>query len=111
MATAKAIIKYVRVSPKKARYVAGLIRGKNVEQALQQLQAIQSKGSRMLKKTLQSAVANAENNLEAKKSDLKIKHVMIDGGPTFKRGKSRAKGGIVPVIKRTSHFTVIVGTE
>lgn len=111
MKTAKAITKYVRISPKKARAVAGLIKGKKVEEALYQLANIQSKGSRALRKTLHSAAANAELQYEVSKNQMTVQKVMIDGGPSWKRGKSRAKGGVVPILKRTSHFTVEVAVE
>ncbi len=111
MKTAKAITKYIRISPKKARVVAGLIKGKKVEDALNQLANITSKGSRELRKTLHSAAANAELKFEVSKNQLIVQNVMIDGGPSLKRGKSRAKGGVVPILKRTSHFTVEVAVE
>lgn len=111
MRFARAITKWARISPKKARLVAGLIKGKGVEQAILQLTNTPSKGSKILKKTLRSAVANAELQLEVQKSELKVHNVMIDGGPSLKRGKSKCKGGVVPILKRMSHFTVIVAAE
>ena len=105
---AKAITKYVRISPRKARLAAGLIRGKQVEEAGLQLKYSNLKGGKLLQKTLDSAVANAENLLNAQKRDLFVKEVRIDEGPTMKRAKSKCRGGRVPVMKRTSHFTVVV---
>ncbi len=111
MKSAKAITKYIRISPQKARLAAGLIRGKTVEDATMQLLYSPLKGSRLLKRTLDSAVANAMTQLDAKREALKVLEVRVDVGPTLKRAKPRNKGGRVPIMKRTSHFTVIVATE
>lgn len=111
MTSARAITKYVRISPRKARLAAGLIRGLPVDQATLQLIHSNLKGGRLLKKTLDSAVANAETNLELRREDLKIKEVRIDEGPRLKRAKPKNKGGRHPILKRTSHFTVVVGSE
>lgn len=108
---AKAITKYVRISPRKARLAAGLIRGLKVEDATFQLNHCNLKGGRLLKKTMDSAIANAENNLQLRREDLKIFEVRIDEGPTLKRSKPKNKGGRHPIMKRTSHFTVIVSAE
>ncbi len=103
--------KYIRISPRKARLAAGLIRGKGVEEALLQLLYCNLKGGRLLKKTLDSAIANAETLHSVQRRDLKVKEVRIDAGPTMKRAKSKSRGGKVPILKRMSHFTVVVGTE
>lgn len=108
---AKAVTRYVRISPRKARYAAGLIRGLTVEQATLQLQASKLRGGRLLKKTLDSAVANAETQLDARRERLKIEEVRIDPGPILRRAKARSKGSSVPVNKRTSHFTVVVSQQ
>ena len=110
MQEARAKTKYVRISPRKARYVADTIRGKRVEEAQGQLLLSNMKGGRLLKKTLDSAVANAETNLGLSRKDLKIAEVRIDAGPTMKRAKSKCRGGRAPILKRTSHFTIVVGT-
>jgi large subunit ribosomal protein L22 len=111
MTHAKAITKYVRISPRKARLAAGLIRGLSVPQATLQLLHSNLKGGRLLKKTLDSAVANAETQLDLRREDLKIKEVRIDEGPRLKRAKPKNRGGRHPILKRTSHFTVVVGSE
>ncbi len=111
MMEARAITKYVRISPRKARLAADLIRGMKVEDAFTQLMFCNLKGGRLLKKTLNSAVANAETQFSVQRRDLKIKEVRVDEGPTMKRAKSKCRGGRVPVMKRMSHFTVVVGTE
>jgi large subunit ribosomal protein L22 len=108
MKQAKAISKFVRISPQKARLAAGLIRGLNVEQASVQLKYSQLKGGRLIKKTLDSAVANAETQLNLQRKDLVVKEVRVDCGSSMKRAKSKSKGGRVPILKRTSHFTVVV---
>jgi len=109
MASAKAKTKFIRISPRKARLAAGLIRGLDVEAAKLQLQYANTKAGRLLLKTLNSAVANAENNHELRREKLTVKEVMVDDGPTLKRGKPKNKGGSHPILKRTSHFTIVVG--
>ena len=111
MTQAIAITKYVRISPRKARLAADLIRGKPVAQASVQLMYCQLKAGRLLKKTLDSAVANAETQLDLRRDDLKVAEVRVDPGPTLKRAKPKNKGGRHPIMKRTSHFTVIVSAE
>jgi large subunit ribosomal protein L22 len=111
MQLAKAITKYVRIPPRKARYAADLIRGLSVAQATLQLKYCQLKGGRLILKTLDSAVANAETQLNARRDDLKVVEVRVDPGPILRRAKPRSKGSSVPVNKRTSHFTVVVATE
>lgn len=111
MNNAKAITKYVRISPRKARLAAGLIRGLPVPQATLQLQHCNLRAGLLLKKTLDSAVANAETQLDMRRENLKVVEVRIDEGPTLKRAKPKNRGGRHPIMKRTSHFTVIVSTE
>lgn len=111
MQESKAITKYVRISPRKARLAAGLIREKEVEQALTQLQYSGLKGGRLLLKTLKSAIANAETLHGADRRELKVKEVRVDPGPIIRRARPKCRGGRVPINKRTSHFTVVVGTE
>ena len=101
--------KYVRVSPRKARLAADLIRGLNVQEALLQLQHSQTKAGKLLKKTLDSAIANAENNFDLSQDNLEVAEVRIDVGPSLKRAKSKSRGGRAPILKRTSHLTVVVG--
>lgn len=111
MTTAFAITKFVRISPRKARLAAGLIRGLPVPQATSQLLFSSLKGGRLLKKTLDSAVANAETQLDTRRDNLFVKEVRVDQGPVFKRAKPKNRGGRHPILKRTSHFTVVVSTE
>lgn len=100
--------KYVRISPRKARLAADLIRGMDVQGAKIQLQLSKLRGGRLLEKTLDSAIANAETQLNVQRRDLKVDEVRVDAGPVLKRAKSKSRGGRVPVMKRTSHFTVVV---
>ena len=110
MQEAIAKTKYVRISPRKARFAADLIRGMNVEEAQIQLSYSNLRGGRLLKKTLDSAIANAETLYSVQRNNLKVKEVRVDVGPTMKRAKSKSKGGRVPILKRVSHFTIVVGT-
>jgi large subunit ribosomal protein L22 len=111
MQNAKAQTKYIRIPPRKARLAADLIRGLKVEDAALQLGFSQLKAGRLLKKTLLSAVANAENQHNIPRQKLRVSEVRVDAGPVLKRSKSRSKGSSVPVMKRTSHFTITVEAE
>lgn len=110
MDKAKSISKYIRISPRKARLAAGLIRGLPVQQAKSQLMFSSLKGGRLLIKTLNSAIANAETQLDIKPEDLVVSEVRVDQGPVFKRAKPKNRGGRHPIMKRTSHFTVVVSS-
>lgn len=111
MNSAKAITKYIRISPRKARLAAGLIRGLSVSEASIQLSFSNLRAGRLLKKTLDSAVANAETQLDMRRENLKVLEVRVDAGPTLKRAKPKNRGGRHPIMKRTSHFTVIVTSD
>lgn len=111
MNNAKSISKYIRISPRKARLAAGLIRGLSVAAASLQLQHSNLRAGKLLKKTLDSAVANAETQLELRRENLKVAEVRVDAGPTIKRAKPKNRGGRHPIMKRTSHFTVVVSSE
>lgn len=108
MSSAIAVSKYIRISPRKARLAAGLMRGLSVAEASAQLLFSNLKAGRLLKKTLDSAVANAEQQLNTRREDLRVAEVRVDAGPTLKRAKPKNRGGRHPIMKRTSHFTVIV---
>jgi large subunit ribosomal protein L22 len=111
MQFAKSITKNVRVPPRKARLAADLIRGLGVEVAALQLGASSLKAGRFLKKTLRSAVANAETQFNVQRENLFVHEVKVDAGPVLKRAKSKSKGGRVPVMKRMSHFTIVVAAK
>ena len=111
MQMAKSMTKYVRISPRKARLAAGLIRGKSVEEATLQLMFSKLRAGKLLRKTLDTAVANAETQLNVQRRDLKVHEVRVDAGPVMKRAKPKNRGGSAPVMKRTSHFTVVVAAK
>jgi large subunit ribosomal protein L22 len=108
MSSAKAITKYIRISPRKARLAADLIRGLSVQSALLQLAHCNMKAGRLLQKTLDSAVANAETQFEMRRENLRVDEVRVDAGPVLKRAKPKNKGGRHPIMKRTSHFLIVV---
>ena len=105
---AEARIKHARLSAQKARLVADQIRGLHVEQALNLLSFSPKKGSGILKKILESAIANAEHNEGADVDELKVESIQVNEGPTMKRIMARAKGRANRIMKRTSHITVTV---
>lgn len=105
---AKAVAKYIRVSPRKARQVVDLIRGKNVAEALTILQFTPRVIADTVAKVVNSAAANAEHNFNMDKNELYISEVFVDVGPVFKRVMPRAKGRADVIRKRTSHITVVV---
>ena len=105
---AKAVAKYIRISPRKARQVIDLIRGKNVHEAFAILKFTPNKGGEIIEKVLKSAVANAEHNLELDANSLVVGKAYVDQGPTLKRFKPRAMGRADAIRKRTSHITVVV---
>lgn len=100
--------KFARVSPQKGRLVADQIRGQSVAQALDILAYSPKKAATLVKKVLESAIANAEHNEGADIDELTVAAIMIDEGPTMKRIKPRAKGRADRILKRTSHITVVV---
>ncbi len=102
-------LKGARLSAQKARLVADLVRGKRVEEALDVLAFSTKKGAAIVKKVLESAIANAEHNEGLDVDDLKVSHISVDEGPTMKRIKPRAKGRADRIFKRTCHITVKVG--
>ncbi len=105
---AKAVAKYVRISPQKVRLIMDEVRGRKVDEALKLLSFSPQKGARLLKKLIDSAVANAEANSEIDVDNLFIKKVFADEGPTMKRFRPRAMGRATRIRKRTSHLTVIL---
>jgi len=104
-------LKTVRVSPQKARLVADQVRGKNVEKALEILSFSPKKSARIIKKVLESAIANAEHNEGADIDELKVSTIFVDQGPVYKRIQPRAKGRANRILKRTSHITVCVSDQ
>ena len=107
----QAVLKFVKLSPQKARLVADLVRGKKVDEALNILKFSTKKAAKVLKKVLDSAIANAENNNGADVDELKVQEIFIDVGPVMKRIMPRAKGSADRITKRTSHVTIRVSDE
>jgi len=105
---ARAVTKYLRIAPNKARLVADLIRGKRVGEALTVLRFTPKKGARFINKTLQSALASAENTKKMDIDNLIVKTIYVDKGPVLKRWQPRAMGRATPILKRTSHVTVVL---
>ncbi|MDR2833803.1 MAG: 50S ribosomal protein L22 [Streptococcaceae bacterium] len=106
--SAKATAKTVRVSPRKARLVMDLVRGKQVAEAISILKFTPNKAAGIIEKVLMSAIANAENNFDLDVENLYISEAFVNEGPTMKRFRPRAKGSASPIMKRTSHVTVVV---
>lgn len=100
--------RFARTSAQKARLVADQIRGVHVAKALDILTYSPKKAAVLVKKVLESAIANAEHNQGADIDELKVGKIFIDEGPTMKRIKPRAKGRADRILKRTSHITVVV---
>ena len=107
----KAKLKYARISPQKARLVADQVRGMPVEQALETLVFSQKKAAGIVKKILDSAIANAEHNEGADVDELKVSAICVNEGPTLKRWNARAKGRANQILKRTSHIHVTVAEQ
>ncbi|MEE4352544.1 MAG: 50S ribosomal protein L22 [Desulfatiglans sp.] len=105
---AKAVARFVRISPQKVRLVMDEIRGKKIEEAVNMLSFAPQKGARILKKLIESAVANAEGNGNIDVDALYVKRIYADEGPTMKRWRPRALGRATRINKRTSHLTVIL---
>lgn len=101
-------LKHARISPQKVRLVADQIRGLPVEKALEVLTFSDKKAGAIVKKLVDSAIANAEHNEGADVDELKVSSVFVDAGPVMKRLRPRAKGRANRILKRTSHITVTV---
>jgi large subunit ribosomal protein L22 len=99
---------HISISPQKLRLVLDQVRGMGAEQAMTVLQFMPQKGAVIVRKLVQSAVANAENNYDLAKEDLYIARIFADGGPMLKRFKAGARGRYKPRKRRTSHLTVVL---
>ena len=108
---AKAHAKQIRISPQKARLVADLVRGKDVETAINTLRFMPKKGARILRKVIESALANASQNEVIDVDTLYIKTIFVDGGPMLKRIRPRAQGRASRILKRSSHITVVLDEQ
>ncbi len=108
---AKALARYIRISPQKARLVANTVTGQSVENALNALRFMPQKGARLLRKVVESALANASQNEAIDVDTLYIKQIFIDGGPMLKRIRPSPMGRAMKILKRTSHITVILDEQ
>ena len=107
----RATLRHARISAQKARLVADLVRGMPVDRALNLLAFTEKKAAAMVRKVLESAIANAEHNDGADVDGLKVSAICVDEGPTMKRMHARAKGRGSRVMKRTSHISVTVSDD
>ena len=105
---AKATLKFARISSRKVKIVADLIREKNVDEALAIVKFTPKASSEIIEKLLKSAIANAENNHEMKHENLYVAEIYANQGPTLKRIRPAAKGSAVRIRKRTSHITIVL---
>ena len=103
---AKALAKYVRMSPSKLKPVTDLVRGKDLNEALTILKFTPGKGAELVEKVVQSAAANAENNFDMNPDELYVAEVYANQGPTMKRFRAGAQGRASMILKRTSHIGV-----
>ncbi|GLI10375.1 MULTISPECIES: 50S ribosomal protein L22 [Paenibacillus] len=111
MQQAKAIVRYVRIAPRKAQLVVDLIRGKQVGEAIAILRHTPKAASPIVEKLLNSAIANAEHNYSMDPNSLVVSQVFVDQGPTLKRFRPRAMGRASRINKRTSHITLVVSEK
>jgi len=102
----RAVAKFVRIAPRKARLVADEVRGKSYPEAVSLLQFTNKRAAKILGDVLKSAAANAEHNMDADIDELRLKTIKVDEGPTIKRYRPRAMGRATMIRKRTSHITV-----
>ena len=105
---AKAVLKFARISSRKVKIVADLIRGKQVDEALAIIKFTPKASSEILEKLLKSAIANAENNHGMNRGNLIVSEIYANQGPTLKRIRPAAKGSAVRIRKRTSHITIVL---
>src|SRR3989338_8908498 len=107
----KAILRNIRITPKKANLVAGMVRGEKVSEALQIIKFMPKKASQILYKVIHSAASNARNNFHQSMDDLYITKILVTKGPMFKRFMPVSRGRSHPIRKFTSHITVDVGAQ
>ena len=107
----KAVAKDVGVSPRKARLVVDMVRGKKVDEALTILNFSPTPSAKVVAKVIKSAVANAESNLQMSPVDLRVAAIFVDEARTLKRFRPKSRGRVSPILKRSSHITVLVEEE
>ena len=111
MSEAKAVLRHVRVPPRKARAIVDLVRGREVPYALSVLKYSPRAAAKVVEKLLKSAVANAEQKELGDPDTLRVSRAFVDGGPTLKRFRSRSMGRANAIHKRTSHITLVVSSD
>lgn len=104
----RAVAKYIRMSPHKVRLVTDLVRGRNVDEALALLRFTPKVAAKAVSKVIASAAANAEENLGLSSNELYIAEIRADEGPTLKRGRPGPRGRFKPILKRSTHITVVL---
>jgi len=107
----RAVAKYMRISPNKVRKLCDALKGKPVEKGIEILRFMPQKAAGILEKIVHAAVANADQNPDIDVDALIIRNIIVDGGPTLKRFRARARGRGTRILKRTSHITVILADE
>jgi large subunit ribosomal protein L22 len=103
--------RFIRISPSKVRIVLNIVRGKNAEEAVAILENSPQEAAVACAKVLKSAIANAENNKGLNRADLIVAEAFVGAGPTMKRMEPRAKGSGYPILKRSSHITIILDSR
>ena len=104
-------LRYARISPQKTRLIIDMIRGSDVLQAMKLVQFLPQKAAKIVRKILDSAVANAENNFGLDIDDLKVTKAFVNEAPTLKRFRARARGRGTRILKRNSHITIEISDE
>jgi large subunit ribosomal protein L22 len=103
-----ATAKYLPVSARKVRLVLDQLPGKRIDEAMMMLRYLPTPHARLVAKVLHSAAANAENNFSLDRDELRVKRAYAGEGRTLKRWKAKARGRVAPILRRTSHVTVVV---
>lgn len=111
MTEVKAHLRHLRMSARKVRLATDLIRGLAVDQALTQLAFLNKAAARPVRKLLESAVANAVHNFHLDRASLFVQAIFANEGPTLKRFRPRAMGSAAPILKRSSHVTIVLGSK
>ena len=107
----RAVAKDTRITARKVRLLVDMVRGRKVDEALNMLRFAPSPTARIVAKVIKSAAANAENTFEMSRSGLKIVRIFVDEAPTLRRHRPRSRGRVSPILKRSSHITVVVAGE
>lgn len=107
----KAVVKSVRISPKKLNLIADMVRNKGADEAMEILELLPKKGAKIMHKALKSAMANAANNFKQEAASLMIKEIIVSKAPTYKRWIPASRGRAQPILKRNSRLAITVGVK